>query len=83
MNDLGKNEEAKQINQDDLPEASDNIDPDDEVMPEAVIKPEAVNKIDAEVMPDAEIKPESEELKSDASADDSAGGLGDAAQPQE
>ena len=47
MNDLDKNEENKQLNQDDLPETSDNSEPDDEVMPEVVIKPEAVSKIDA------------------------------------
>ena len=70
MNDLGKNEENKQLNQDDLPETSDNSEPDEEVMPEVVIKPEAASKIDAEAMPEAEVKQESEELKSDASADE-------------
>ncbi len=48
MNDLGKNEENKQLNQDDLPETSDNSEPDEEVMPEVVIKPEAASKIDAD-----------------------------------
>lgn len=66
MNDLGKNEEDKQLNQDDLPETSDNSEPDDDVMPEAIIKPEAVSKPDVEAMPEAEVKQESEELKSDA-----------------
>ncbi|MEA3435885.1 MAG: S1 RNA-binding domain-containing protein, partial [Thermodesulfobacteriota bacterium] len=68
MNDLGKNEETKQLNQDDLPETSDISKPDDEVMPEAVVKPEA--KIDTEAMPDAVVKQESEELKDDAPEDD-------------
>ena len=70
MNDLDKNEENKQLNQDDLPETSDNSEPDDEVMPEVVIKPEAASNIDAEAMPEAEVKQESEELKSGASADE-------------
>jgi small subunit ribosomal protein S1 len=68
MNDLGKNEETKQVNQEDLPETSDISKPDAEVMPEAVVKPEA--KLDAEPVSDAEVKPESEELKADASADE-------------
>ena len=73
MNDLSKNEETKQVNQEDLPETSDISKPDAEVMPEVVIKPES--KLDAEPMPDAEVpdagvKPESEELKADASADE-------------
>lgn len=62
MNDLGKNEETKQVNQEDLPETSDIS------KPEAVVKPEA--KLDAEPVSDAEVKPESEELKADASADE-------------
>jgi small subunit ribosomal protein S1 len=62
MNDLGKNEETKQVNQEDLPETSDISKPDAEVMPEA--------KLDAEPVSDAEVKPESEELKADASADE-------------
>jgi len=68
MNDLGKNEETKQVNQEDLPETSDISKSDAEVMPEAVVKPEA--KLDAEPVSDAEVKPESEELKADASADE-------------
>jgi len=48
MNDLSKNEETKQVNQEDLPETSDSSKPDAEVMPEAVIKPEA--ELDAEPM---------------------------------
>ncbi len=38
MNDLGKNEENKQLNQDDLPETSDNSEPDEEVMRRVVFK---------------------------------------------
>jgi small subunit ribosomal protein S1 len=71
MNDLGKNEEDKQLNQDDLPESSDGTEPDDDVMPEVIIKPEAVNKSDAEAIPETEVKQESEEIDSEASADES------------
>ncbi len=63
MNDLSKNEETKQVNQEDLPETSNTSKPEAEVMPEAVIK-------DTEAMPDAEAKQESEELKADASEDE-------------
>ena len=38
MNDLGKNEENKQLNQDDEQENSEVSQPDDEVMPEAIVK---------------------------------------------
>ncbi len=74
MNDLGKNEETKQLNQDDLEETPEISKPDDEVMPEAVIK-------DAEAMPDAEVKQESEELKADAPEDDQA--ADDVSEPDE
>ena len=63
MNDLSKDEETKQVNQEDLPETSGISKPDAEVMPEAVIK-------DTEAMPDAEAKQESEELKANDSADE-------------
>jgi len=56
MNDLGKNEETKPLNQDDLPETSDISKPDDEVMPEAVVKS------DDEVMPEVVVKPDVEML---------------------
>jgi len=87
MNDLGKNEETKPLNQDDLPETSDISKPDDEVMPEAVVKsddevmPEVVVKPDVEAMPDAEVKQESEELKDDASEDKQS--ADDASEPDE
>jgi len=74
MNDLGKNEETKQLNQDDLEETPEISKPDDEVMPEAVIK-------DAEAMPDVEVKQESEELKADAPEDDQA--ADDVSEPEE
>jgi small subunit ribosomal protein S1 len=71
MNDLDKNEETKQLNEDGLLETSDNSKLDDEVMPEAVVvKLDAETMPDDETMPDVEVKQESEELKDDASEDE-------------